>query len=476
VKAVAAFLLLWVTLGHASAGHAAGRMRSVHRPAITSISASRSTIPASGGRVVIRVTAAFSATCVFSGVNDPLQRSCSRGSASETVDFEANRASVRRLWTISVTSRGAGGTSLRRRITVTQRAATPVVVKPPPAATPASPAAAASLPPTAALSISASSVPSTGGTLTLSYSSSSAATCTLASTPAFWAGADPATESCNGSYHASVPAATTAGQWTFTFVATSGGGQTATSSQVLVQPAPAAFQNLIWSRYVVPSSTLLTHVSGAWIVPTLNCSDTPNAGASTWVGIGGYGWPTGGTSGALLQTGIADQCVNGAQTDFAWFELYPSVPNGSKSYRSFPVSPGDSIAAAVFQATSGAWETKVDDLTTGLSGIMVTGAGWGVAPDANSAQPFPEQGTTSGLTYTGGYTAEWIVEDFAVGSASSLVPLANYGTVTFSSLQTSLTSWSLTPGEAVAIAQNGAMFSTPSAPTADGFSVSYTGP
>jgi hypothetical protein len=140
------------------------------------------------------------------------------------------------------------------------------------------------------------------------------------------------------------------------------------------------------------------------------------------------------------------------------------------------VSPGDAIAASVFRGSGGAWETKVDDLTTGLSGIMVAGAGWGVSSDASSTQTFSDQGTTTGLTYSGGYTAEWIVEDFAVGSTASIVPLANYGTVTFTGLQTSLATWSLTMGEALAIAQDGVTLSMPSAPSTAGFSVGYTGP
>jgi Peptidase A4 family len=239
--------------------------------------------------------------------------------------------------------------------------------------------------------------------------------------------------------------------------------------------APSGSQSSNWSGYVEPSSSLVTNVVGSWTVPTLNCSDTPNAGASTWVGIGGQTWPTGGTSGALLQTGITDQCVNGAQQDYGWFELVPSIPNTAKEFRNFSVSPGDAITASVYQGTSGAWETKVDDLTSGLSGIMVTGEGWGVAPDATGGQTFPLQGSTTGLSYSGGYTAEWIVEDF-VGSTGSVVPLANYGTVTFTNLQTSLTSWSLTSADAWSIAQGGTTLSTPSAPSTAGFSVSYTGP
>src|ERR1700731_1347743 len=157
-----------------------------------------------------------------------------------------------------------------------------------------------------------------------------------------------------------------------------------------------------WSGYVFPSSSILTETSAKWTVPTLNCADTANADSSTWVGIGGFGWSTGGNSGVLLQTGTDDGCVNGAQRDYGWWELYPSTPNHSQPFSSFTVSPGNSMEAYVYQQSNGAWVTQLDNLTTGLSGTMITGGGWGVAP---TGARFTYQGTTSGLTYSGGYTA-----------------------------------------------------------------------
>jgi hypothetical protein len=160
------------------------------------------------------------------------------------------------------------------------------------------------------------------------------------------------------------------------------------------------------------------------------------------------------------------------QRNSGWFEEYPSTPNTLKNFLGFPVSPGDSIQASVYQGASGAWNTRVDDLTTGLSGVMVTGQGWGVFADGGNGT-FTLQGSTAGLSYSGGYSAEWIVEDYSQNG--SLVPFANYGRVDFSGLTTSLTPWYLTLNEGVAIAQNGVVISTPSAPANNGFSVSYTG-
>ncbi len=233
-----------------------------------------------------------------------------------------------------------------------------------------------------------------------------------------------------------------------------------------------------WSGYVLPSdSAVFTDVSAQWTVPTLNCADTPNAVSFTWVGIGGYGWSTGGTSGTLLQTGTNDGCVNGVQQDYGWFEEYPSDPNYSQGFANFPVSPGDTMEAYVFQTSGGSWETLLNNLTTGLSAIMVTGEGWGVSPTpASGPIAFTYQGTTTDLSYSGGYTAEWVTED-PTGSSGSYSPFANYGTVTFTNLETNLPSgWLLPNSDGVEMVQNGAVLSVPSTVSGGGFTVTYMGP
>ncbi len=238
------------------------------------------------------------------------------------------------------------------------------------------------------------------------------------------------------------------------------------------QPTGAPRQSTNWSGYVLPSTTALTAVGGEWTVPTLDCSATPNGGVAIWVGIGGYPSPPDGASGSLLQTGITADCIDGAQQNRAWWEQYPSEPNRSADFAGFPIASGDRVQASVFVGPTGAWETRVDDLTTGVSGVMTIGSGWGVRTDAGDGT-FDPQGHTTNLSFSGGYTAEWIVEDYA--ELGSPVPLAAYGTVDFSGLTTSLASWSLTAAEGVEIVQNGAVRSVPSTPTAAGFSVSYAG-
>jgi len=243
-----------------------------------------------------------------------------------------------------------------------------------------------------------------------------------------------------------------------------------------VNPSPPTFKTSTnWAGYVVPSSSdLVTVADGNWRVPTLDCSTVTDGGASAWVGIGGYPWPTGGKSGALLQTGVTTDCVGGMQENRGWWELYPSVPNYAAHFSGFTVSAGDAIEASVYQTSTGGWETRVDDLTTGISGVMITGEGWGVFAD-NSDGRFPLQGRTTNMTYAGGYTAEWIVEAYTQDEAQ--VTLADFGTIAFTNLRTSLASWTLTADDGIAMRSKtgSGIVATPSLPQGDGFSVSYTG-
>jgi len=240
----------------------------------------------------------------------------------------------------------------------------------------------------------------------------------------------------------------------------------------LQAPVPAAHHSSNWAGYVVPSSSvILTDVEGSWVVPTLNCADTPSGQMAVWLGSGGS---TGASSDSLLQTGTSASCVNGAQQNYAWWEIVPATPNHEQTFSNFSVSPGDQINAAVFQTTSGAWESRVSDVNTGLSAYMITGQSWGVGP--TSSGTFSIQGSAAGFSYSGAYSAEWIVEDETSSSTQGLVPFANFGSVTFSNLATSLTTWSLNQSETWAMVQNTVTLATPTTTTTDGFSVGYTGP
>jgi uncharacterized repeat protein (TIGR02543 family) len=334
--------------------------------------------------------------------------------------------------------------------------------------------------PTATLSLSPNSLTSAGGTVILTYSSENATTCTLTSSPLIWASATEPVD-CNGTYQDNVASTTSSREWTFTFTASNTSGQSTTSTQTFVESAASTtpqFTNssVNWSGYVVPSSSaLVTDVEGEWTVPTMNCSDTANGDTSIWVGIGGEQWNATTSSGVLLQTGVQADCVDGVQQNYGWWEEYPAIPNVEEEFNDFPVSAGDEIEASVFQESDGAWETIVSDLTTGLSGILITGEAWGV--QETGATSFVNQGTATGLNYSGGYTAEWIMEDPGITNETGAVrPFANFGSVTFSNMRSSFSSWSLTPTEEWGIVQDGATLAAPTSSTTDGFTVTYMGP
>lgn len=336
--------------------------------------------------------------------------------------------------------------------------------------------------PTANLTLSTTNLTAQGGTVDLTYSSQDATTCTLTSSPAIWTRATESVD-CSGTYQDFVSPASTSQAWTFTFTATNRAGESVSSIQTLVQSASAALTQVAnpstnWSGYVVPSSSaLVTNAQGDWAVPTLNCGATPNSDVYIWAGIGGEQWSTGGTSGALLQTGTISNCVGGVQENSAWWEVVPASPNHEQTYTNFPVSAGDEIQADVFELSDGNWETLVNDLNTGLSALMVTGDAWGVGPTTSGTITFTIQGNAQNINYSGGYTAEWIVEDPTDTATQMLIPFADFGSVTLSDLESSFTSWSLTPGEEWGIVDSeGTIIAEPTSNTADDFTDTYTAP
>ena len=326
--------------------------------------------------------------------------------------------------------------------------------------------------PRAHLAVSPAALTYLGGRATIKWSATHAKRCTLSSSPRFWTGKNPVRVKCNGRITPDIAAADFPLRWTFTLKATNAKGQVAKVRRTLVVHPPPFRVSTNWSGYVVPSATPVTAVSGEFKVPTLNCRHTRNAGTSVWVGIGGAG----ASAGDLLQTGIRSDCSGGVQYDLvAWWEEFPQYPE--IDFRTMSVAPGDSMKASVSQNADGSWTTRLDDLTTGISGVMTTGAGFGTVADSNPSVWLHEEGTTAGVTYTGGTTAEWIVEAFAT-TAGALIPLADFGTVAFTGLTTNVPSWTLTADEQVGIGDElGYLYAAPSGPDASnfGFSVTYVG-
>ena len=334
------------------------------------------------------------------------------------------------------------------------------------------PAWASAAPVKAQLSISPAKLPYLGGRATVRWSAPHASGCTLSASPSFWKGRNPRRVRCSGRLASVLPPADLGGRWTFTLRAKNARGKVvAVARRKLVVRKPPFGISPNWSGYIVPSSAPVTAVSGRFTIPKLNCRHTRNAGEGIWAGIGGASL----SAPDLLQTGVRSDCLDGEQrNDAAWWEEFPEAPE--IDFTSMAVSVGDSVEAGVLQNPDGSWTTRLDDLTTGISGVMTTGQSYGTVLDSSPTTWLHVDGSAAGISFGGGHTAEWIVEAFQ--SFGILVPLADFGSVAFTGLTTSVPSWGLTGDEQVGIGDSfGNLYAAPSGPDSSnyGFSITYTG-
>ena len=164
-----------------------------------------------------------------------------------------------------------------------------------------------------------------------------------------------------------------------------------------------------WSGYAVATnlnnaaSGSVTAVSGTWKVPTATASSSAStAYSSVWVGIDGY------NSSSVEQIGTDSDIVNGQAQYYVWYEMYPSA---SMNIASMTISAGDTINASVTYLTSGTH--------AGQFQLTITDA-------SKSNDTFTIYQTASSVARS---SAEWVVE--APSSSSGILPLANFGSVTF---------------------------------------------
>ena len=225
---------------------------------------------------------------------------------------------------------------------------------------------------------------------------------------------------------------------------------TTTTTTVTTTPPPTSFPgstSTIWSGYaVLTGGSGYQTVSGEWRVPTLNCVSTPDGYTSAWVGVNGWDGV-----GDLFQDGTTSYCSNGLQSDYAWWTDLNE--NDYQAQHLFPVSPGDVIDAEVLQDTSGGWDYEIEDVTSnkkqaGYPSFSVLGA-----------------------------SAEWIVEDPGDGTTGEPLPLANFGSVTFTDLGLTGPSGSVTLppySDAVEMVADGSVEALPSPIQGSGASATFT--
>ena len=150
-----------------------------------------------------------------------------------------------------------------------------------------------------------------------------------------------------------------------------------------------------WAGYAVTGGRY-TSVSATWTQPSVSCTST-NTWSSFWVGLDGDG------SGTVEQTGTEADCSSGRAVYSSWYEMYPKFPKNFSD----TVAPGDVFYASVTTNGAGSFTLFLQNKTRGWSHT--------VSASLNSAKLA---------------SAEVIAE--APSSSGGVLPLSNFGTVSFS--------------------------------------------
>ena len=168
-----------------------------------------------------------------------------------------------------------------------------------------------------------------------------------------------------------------------------------------VSPAAAgvrhADESTNWSGYAVTGGNgAFTSISASWTEPTGTCSGSRKY-SSFWVGLDGF------NSNSVEQTGSEVDCSGRTALYYSWYEMFPAAPVNYTN----TVRPGDHFTASVTFSGTSTYTLKISDTTQGWSHT-----------------------TTKSQTGLARSSAEVITE--APSSSSGVLPLANFGTVTYS--------------------------------------------
>jgi hypothetical protein len=154
-----------------------------------------------------------------------------------------------------------------------------------------------------------------------------------------------------------------------------------------------------WSGYAdVGTAGSFTRVTSKWVQPSAKCGSSLTI-AAFWVGIDGVSSadPT------VQQDGTIVECVGGTPVYADWWETYP----GNAVQIEHPVSPGDHMTATV-SYSAGSYSMSVVDSTNPAASFSVS-------------EP-------CGATSCQNMSAEWIAEAPCCQNATTLYPLADFGT------------------------------------------------
>ena len=151
-----------------------------------------------------------------------------------------------------------------------------------------------------------------------------------------------------------------------------------------------------WSGYAATGANgAFKSVSASWTEPKATCNGTKYA--AFWVGLDGF------TSDSVEQTGTDSDCDGTSPDYYGWYEMYPADPVNYTN----TVKAGDHFTASVTFSGTETYTLVLSDTTQG----------WTKTTTKNE----------SGLDRS---SAEVITE--APSSESGVLPLADFGTVTYS--------------------------------------------
>lgn len=152
-----------------------------------------------------------------------------------------------------------------------------------------------------------------------------------------------------------------------------------------------------WSGYAAHGRKFRS-ISARWVEPTGHCHSSGHTYSSFWVGLDGY------SSRTVEQTGSEVDCAGHTPRYFAWYEMFPAFPVNFGN----AVRPGDHFTASVTHTGTSSYTLVIKDTTRGWSHTV-----------------------HKSLRGAKDSSAEVIAE--APSSSSGVLPLADFGTVHFSS-------------------------------------------
>jgi hypothetical protein len=192
-----------------------------------------------------------------------------------------------------------------------------------------------------------------------------------------------------------------------------------------------------WSGYVATGGGF-TSVAADWTEPDVACGSQTTY-SSFWIGLDGDG------SSSVEQVGTEADCSNGRAVHSSWYEMFPGGPVALSG----ALAPGDAMHASVAYNGSGRFTLVLADRTKG----------WSHSVDATLDNPALA-------------SAEVIAE--APSDAAGVLPLSNFGTVTFGDASANGTALGSFRPDPITMANGATTKASPSPISASGgFSVTW---